>query len=269
VYNYPKRDVYSYIQDGTITIHRADITSFDSHTINLSNGSIPADLLITATGFSAQPAIKFSPESIHSSLGLPSTTLDASQEKMWSQLTSEAESRIQAVFPRLIKGPFTSPKSEIVQPFHSEPDPNARYTPWRLYRSIAPPGPTAAGQHDLAFVGMFSNISNTVRLELQCLWAHAYLTNSLTIQPPSADEVYRETALWSRYWQLRAPYGHGRYYPDANFDQIPCFDMWMLDLGLKAMRKKNWLQELFAPYTQEDYRGVVAEWLASQKLKAA
>ena len=264
VYNYPKdNDLNHYIRSGAVTIHRADITSFSSHHIHLStNDSVPADVLVTATGFSAQPAITFSPSTSHLDLGVPSTELTPDQEKFWAQLTAAADSRIERIFPRLVHGPFRSPKSDVVKPFHSTPDANASFTPWRLYRSMAPPGSIANGRHDLVFIGMFHNISNFVRLELQCLWAWAYLDGALNENLPQGDAVFEETALWSRYWQLRAPYGHGRYYPDAVFDQLPCYDLWLRDLGLKTMRKGWWWKELFAPYTHEDYRDVVKEWMA-------
>jgi hypothetical protein len=267
VYNYPKEsDLYRYIKEGKVTIHRADIVGFEDHALKLSSGAtVPSDALVTATGFSAQPAIKFSPASMHSELGLPSTELSAEQDKLWAQLTAQADHKIEAVFPRLVKGPFRSPKSDIVQPFNAQDDPNARFTPWRLYRSMAPPGLTAEGKRDLVFLGMFSNISNTVRLELQCLWAYAYLMGGLEKVLPKGQDVWSETALWARYWQLRAPYGHGRYYPDAVFDQVPCFDLWLTDLGLKTKRKGSWWKELFDSYTQADYRGVVREWLALRR----
>ena len=187
---------------------------------------------------------------------------------------------------------------------------------------MAPPGPTADGLHDLIFLGMLLHLSNTVKLEIQCLWAWAYLTgqlaslkevqagdttkqhhlhssSSITTRSmtskettpllekslsnndpaleklsPAAKEIYRETALWTRYWHLRAPYGHGRYHPDAVFDQVPLWDLWMKDLGLRTWRKggsnengwgwnpKNWFRELFEPYTIVDYRGIVSEWLS-------
>lgn len=110
---------------------------------------------------------------------------------------------------------------------------------------------------------MLSNITNTTRLELQCLWALAYLTHHLDAQVPhgqDAKDVFRETALWQRYTQHRAPYGHGKSYPDLVFDQLPYWDMLLNDLGLETRRKGGW-RELFSPYTYEDYRGIVEEWI--------
>ena len=73
----------------------------------------------------------------------------------------------------------------------------------------------------------------------------------------------------SRYAKHRAPYGHGRFFPDLVFDQVPYFDMLMRDLGLRTWRKKGWgkwCKELFGAYRQEEYRGVVGEWLSKEGL---
>jgi hypothetical protein len=116
---------------------------------------------------------------------------------------------------------------------------------------------------------MFSNIANTIRLEIQCLWAVAYLNNKL----PSidggggtAEDVFAETALSQRYAQHRAPYGHGRLYPDLVFDQLPYWDVLLHDLGLKTKRKGSTMKELFEAYTQADYQGIVNEWMAKSRV---
>jgi len=141
----------------------------------------------------------------------------------------------------------------------------ATYTPWRLYRCMAPPGLTAAGDRSLIFLGMFSNIANTIRLEIQCLWALAYLEGK-GIPGVQKDiengHVMDSTAEFQRWTQHRAPYGHGRFYPDLNFDQLPYWDVLLNDLGLPVQRKANRFKELFEPYTQSDYKDIVAEWLA-------
>jgi cation diffusion facilitator CzcD-associated flavoprotein CzcO len=263
VYSYPGDEVYEALKEGRVTVYRADIVGFEDKVIELSDGKkVPVDVLVTATGFSAQPAIKFSPSSMHSDLGLPSTELSVEQDKLWAQLEAKADEKIGQVYPRLTKGPFKSPKSDVVQPFNNEPDPNANFTPWRLYRSMAPPGLTVDGKRDLVFIGMFHNVSNFTRIELQCLWAYAYLKGALDEVLPQGQKMYEETALWTRFWQLRAPYGHGRFFADAVFDQVPTFDLWLRDLGLRTRRKASWWKELTQAYTVQDYKDIVQEWLA-------
>jgi hypothetical protein len=144
------------------------------------------------------------------------------------------------------------------------PDSDLHYTPYRFYRSIAPPLLTTQRDRSIAFIGYVSNIAGTTRLEIQCLWAYAYLTNQLEID---TSKVFEETALMTRYCHFRAPYGHGRWYPDLNFDQLPFFDLLLKDLGLRTWRKANVLRELFEPYGWEDYRGLVGEWLELQRKK--
>jgi len=228
-------------------------------TINFSSGkSVQADALVTATGFSAKPTLQFSPGTIHSDLGIPSTSLTQSQSDFWEDLNQKADLTIAASFPRLVAGPFKSPSSSTLLPYNPGLDPEMNYTPFRLYRAIAPPGLTAQGDHSLVFISMFSNLANTPRCELQCLWAYAYLNHKLEIE---ASEVFQEAALMTRYAKYRAPYGHGRFFPDLVFDQVPYFDMLLQDLKLKYWRKGNVLAELFAPYRGSDYKGVIQEWL--------
>jgi hypothetical protein len=245
-------------------VHREDISHLSNRTINFASGfSVAADALITATGFSAKPTLQFKPDMIHCELGVPSTRFTQTQQSFWHELDMAADATIAASFPRLVEGPFKSPSSNVVQPFNPGVNPELNYTPFRLYRAMAPPGPTQQGDNSLVFISMFSNLANTPRIELQCLWAYAYLNNKLAID---RAKVYEEAALMSRYAKHRAPYGHGRFYPDLVFDQVPYFDMLLQDLKLKYWRKGNIFSELFAPYTGRDYEGIVQEWLRANPM---
>lgn len=261
------------VKSGQVRVHREDISHLsegqitfkscsDPNTAAAGKGtSIQVDALITATGFSAKPTVTFTPTSTHSDLGIPSTTFTQSQHEFWSTLDRTADEKLAQTFPRLVSGPFVSPSSNTVQPYNPGIDPETNYTPFRLYRGIAPPGPTAKGTHDLVFIGMFSNLANTPRCELQCLWAYAYLNGHLPIAP---DTVYDEAALMSRFARFRAPFGHGRFFPDLVFDQVPYMDTLLQDLRLKYWRKPTFVRELFEPYRAKDYEGVVKEWLATK-----
>ena len=45
------------------------------------------------------------------------------------------------------------------------------------------------------------------------------------------------------------------------FDSLPYVDLLLKDLGLSYHRKGGWgWRELFVPYDQGDYRGLVTEW---------
>ncbi|KIW11667.1 hypothetical protein PV08_10969 [Exophiala spinifera] len=285
VYNFEK-DIYEMIKSGQVRVHREDISHLSEGHITFTSSSSPSsssdpdpgpaaaseahsiqvDALITATGFSAKPTVTFTPTSTHSDLGIPSTTFTRGQHEFWSTLDGAADEKLSRAFPRLVSGPFASPSSDTVKPYNAGIDPETNYTPFRLYRGIAPPGPTANGTRDLVFIGMFSNLANTPRCELQCLWAYAYLSGSLAIDP---DAVYDEAALMSRFARFRAPFGHGRFFPDLVFDQVPYMDTLLRDLGLKYWRKPSFVRELFEPYRAADYEGVVKEWLATKPGRCA
>jgi len=110
---------------------------------------------------------------------------------------------------------------------------------------------------------MASGVANTVRTELQCLWALAYFEGKITSLSSSGEEkdVYEQTALFQRWARHRAPYGHGRFYPDLVMDQVPYWDMLMRDLGLENRRKGGGFRELFGAYGGGDYKGAVGEWI--------
>ncbi|KIW43913.1 uncharacterized protein PV06_04963 [Exophiala oligosperma] len=279
VYNFEK-DIYEMVKSGQVRVHREDIDHLSKGHITFKPSSstdprdppgtgsrtsdpsiIQVDAVITATGFSAKPTVTFSPTSTHSDLGIPSTTFTRSQHDFWASLDRAADEKLSVMFPRLTSGPFMSPSSNTVQPYNPGADAEVKYTPFRLYRGIAPPGPTADGKHDLVFIGMFSNLANTPRMELQCLWGYAYLNGHFESKI-DRDTVYDESALMSRFSKFRAPFGHGRFFPDLVFDQVPYMDTLLRDLGLKYWRKPGWLRELFEPYRAKDYRGVVKEWLS-------
>ena len=264
VYTYSP-DLFDFIRSGQVRVHREDIEILAPHNILLSNGTnLRADALITATGFSAKPTFEFSPPSLHSDLGVPTTHYSQAQKDFWNHLNHKAELTIVSKFPRLLIGPFKGPASTVVQPYNPGVDPELQYTPYRLYHGIAPPGLATQGDRSLVFIGMISNLANTVRLELQCLWAYAYLNDKMAID---RDAIFDETALMARYCRYRAPFGHGRFFPDIVFDQVPYFDMLVRDLGLRFWRKSNIFSELFAPYGQSDYKGIVQEWLKARERK--
>jgi len=49
-------------------------------------------------------------------------------------------------------------------------------------------------------------------------------------------------------------------------DSLPYVDLLLKDLGLSRHRKGGWgWRELFVPYDQGDYRGLVAEWIKNIK----
>ncbi|KAK0706233.1 hypothetical protein B0T26DRAFT_656103 [Lasiosphaeria miniovina] len=261
-------DFLDLVSSGRVRIHRADISHVSHRTIHLvaeernTAADAGVDALVAATGYSSKPSISFSPATLLGDLGVPTTTLDTEQAAFWAKLDAEADDTIRRQFPQLIPGPGRSAVQRST-------------TPWRLYRGIAPPNLAAAGDRSLVFVGIFSNIANTMRLEVQSLWAAAYLSGKIahldddddddgSQEEQKKDRIYAATALAQRWAMYRAPLGHGAAYPDLVFDQLPYFDLLLHDLGLETRRKPTALRELFEAYSQDDYRGIVDEWLAKQ-----
>lgn len=261
-----EKHIYDFLKSGQVRVHRQDISHLSERTVNFSNGdSIHADALITATGFSGKPTLQFVPESTHSELGIPSRSLTQEQHDFWDRLNQQADATISKNFPRLLVGPHKSPSSNVplsVKPYDPKLYPELDYTPFRLYRAIAPPGLTQEGDNSLVFISMFSNLANTARCEIQCLWAYAYLNDKIDLDKST---VFEEAALTNRYVRHRAPYGHGRFIPDLVFDQLPYFDTLLNDLKLRFWRKGNVFSEVFAPYTAADYKSIIQEWLGKNE----
>ncbi|TLS27585.1 hypothetical protein PpBr36_04169 [Pyricularia pennisetigena] len=286
--------IHKFVDSGQIRVHRDDVSHLSDHKVHLSRGQeLQVDAIIAATGYWAKPAINFTPESTHSGLGVPSISLSQSQQLHWRRLDAASDAKLGARFPELIKGPQDK-KSKSSSPGRwskssngsssssSKKAPAARpalyklgsadhgipYSPWRLYRGIAPPGLAATGDRSLAFVGIHNNLSNLTRLEVQSLWAASYLLGhalddpNLDGSPRSAKAIFEDAALLQRWSQRRAPLGHGRSFPDMVFDQLPYWDLLLHDLGLPTARKGSLWRELFEPYTQQDYSGLVEEYLA-------
>ncbi|KAL8825907.1 MAG: hypothetical protein Q9191_004131 [Dirinaria sp. TL-2023a] len=283
ILNYPT-NIHDYIKDGQVNIIRQDIRCLDkSHSILFHDETtLEVDALVCCTGWQVPTNIKFLPESIHSDLGIPSVTCSNSQQKMWSQLDERADLEILTRFPYLVSGPQPLPSPDSVNMDGTGATPPR----WRLWRGIAPPG---LEDRSIVFLGMMSVIQNALRAEITSLWAYAYLNNRLDntvsisrtcadveqsssysgeLQNVSAslDMMLYDTALFNRFGRWRYPMGYGAQFPDFVFDCIPYFDLLLRDLGLKSWRKGwGWLGELFGGgYGQEDYRGLVDEWVAKQ-----
>ena len=265
ILNYPT-SFHDLIKSGKVRIYRQNVSHLSHQEVHLEDRtSLDVQALVTATGYSLAPSVKFLPEDTHADLGIPSRCLSGAQLDSWADLDEEADARVLEECPSLASGPGTSSSlSSIPSNPQSRMSPkkitdvDQPYSPYRLYRSIAPPGLTVRGDRSIVFIGYFGNIAATARLEITSLWAYAYLSGKLKID---TSTVYKETALFTRWNHWRSPYGHGRLYPDIVFDQNPFFDMLLQDLGLPYWRKSNILSELFESYSQVDYKGLTQEWL--------
>lgn len=250
IHNYAS-DHHELIRSGKVELHHKDIANLSSGgTVAFDDGSTRhTDAVVAITGWQLDPAIKYKPDGIDASLGIPSRSYRKSELEFWSHLDGEADEEILRQFPRLAD----PPKRKL--PF------TQTITPFRMYRGIAPPGLTAEGDRSLAFLKMVHCTSNVVLAETQALWAFAYLNNKLDIDE---QDVYRQTALSSRFGKHRYPWGFSQWYPEFVYDAVPYADMLLTDLGLQKHRKSSWWKERFEGYTIHDYKGLIDEWRATQ-----
>ena len=297
ILNYPT-NIQNYITNGQVNIMRRDIRCLEKATgiVFRDGNTLEVDAVVCCTGWQVPPNIKFLPESIHSDLGIPSTALSDSEQDMWSKLDQRADLEILNRFPYLASGPrplptqLSAPGDSTIR--HSDSSKvdrlGANVPRWRLWRGMAPPG---LADRSIVFLGMLLNLQTAVRSEISSLWAYAYLYNRLDNMDlistalseakessPSSNDICRkerqgspdsvlyDTALFNRFGRWRYPMGYGAQFPDFVFDGIPYLDLLLRDLGLRSWRKGwGWLGELFGgSYGQEDYRGLVQEWLAKE-----
>jgi len=283
ILNYPT-NINEFIKDGQVKVFRKDVECLDKNSrINFGDGTaVKVDALVCCMGWQTSPDIRFLPESLHSALGIPSTTYTKTEKEVWDRLDQRADIEILSRFPYLASGPKAKPRLPEIP---EEPLPSAvasnhlqadrlEIPPWRLWRGIAPP---ALQDRTIVFLGMVMNLQTALRSEISSLWAYAYLNDKLSKAPVSIstsppphnqdDSIQYDTALFNRFGRWRYPMGYGARFPDFIFDGIPYFDLLLSDLGLRGWRKGwGWLGELFGgSYAQEDYRGLVDEWLRKQQ----
>ncbi|KXT12914.1 hypothetical protein AC579_10457 [Pseudocercospora musae] len=248
IHNYPT-DIHDFVRSGQVTVKHKDVDSLSSGgTVNFADRtSQKTDVLVQITGWQLIPTIRWKPEGIDASVGVPSQTYSRGELDFWSDLDKRADSQILGQFPRLANAPKN--KLPYTQPV----------TPFRLYRGIAAPGLTAHGDRSLAFVKMVHCTSNIIVAETQSLWLYAYMNHKLNIDE---RDVYWQTALSSRFGAWRYPWGFSKWWPEFVYDTIPYADMLLTDLGLRKHRKSSWLKERFEGYTIHDYKGINGEWRA-------
>ncbi|KAI9671269.1 MAG: hypothetical protein M1829_004676 [Trizodia sp. TS-e1964] len=265
ILNYPT-DIYEYVRSGQITVHRNDPDHISKGKFHFKDGtSVPTDAVISSTGWRFDLPFKFGPTNIEASLGIPTTYLDRTESEARKQLDDRADVEVFTRFPELLKSPAHRLRGGLSSDPYAQGKPAKKaeiYTPWRLFRAMAPPGLLLSGDRSLIFLGFNMTTTKTLNSELQALWAYAYLNHKLAID---TKNVAWQTALATRWNKWRYPYGHGDRYPDFVFDALPYYDLLMRDLGLKWNRKGSLWRELFHGYFHTDYKGIVQEWMAGQK----
>jgi hypothetical protein len=261
-----------------IHVYRAAVVTLSGKIIHLSTGeSLPCDAAVFATGWVRTQAPIFDP-ALYQELGLPVPVEQQSSDfvKHWSNLDTVSDAKVRSIFPML-----SSPPPEVVKYFskHNQP---ASTTPFRLYRDLIPPTLAAKGDRSLVVLGILLNSNIPIYAEVSSLWGVAYLENlpfarntAKTINDLSAME--ENVSMINAWGQLKAP-AYADAYPEGTGEIQYFTDILMNDLGLRADRKRlaaeregkkrvfglrAWYNEWFKPYQGLDYKGLVAEYLAS------
>lgn len=299
ILNYPT-NIYDFVTSGQVDVLRKDIECLQGeNTIKFTDGeTLETDALVCSMGWGFAPDIEFLPRDQHAEFGIPSTGLTKSQKEMWDRLDARADVEILDRFPMLAEGPRLGDDSLVVRehlplaPVDTTPRTRQEYSPWRLWRGLAPP---LVKERNLVFLGVIVNFQGAIRNHIVGLWAYAYMNGELDSLPrnlsistapktPSSREqlltmheasaekedemstetesLLYETALFNRFGRWRTPYGYGARYPDFVFDSLPFFDLLLQDLGLNGWRK-GWgrIGELFGgSYLPRDYEGLLDEW---------
>ncbi|KAF1964296.1 dimethylaniline monooxygenase (N-oxide forming) [Bimuria novae-zelandiae CBS 107.79] len=246
ILNYPT-DFFDLVKSGAIRVHTGDITRLSGKTIHLSNGTdIKADLLLCATGWKPAPPIKFLPADSELQLSLPHYS------EQPDSLVTKADATILTQLPRLKDQPDTMQFQRDAAIGTKAPN-----QPYRLYRFIVPP--SSLQKRNIAFAGMITCLATSVCAQAQGLWISAYFDGRLD-RLASPDDARWEAVLHSQFTKWRYPLGYGALLPDFAFDAMPYVDMLLKDVGVESRRKGSFVKELFEPYSQKDYAGLIPEW---------
>ena len=185
ILNYPT-DIHDFVTSGQVEIVRKDITCLEMEDgVRFSDGSlVKTDAFVSSTGWKFTPGMDMLPESSLAGWGVPSTKYTPEQMSMWEDLNKQADVEILERFPLLANGPKVAENYLLVNPADiipaaEKPRRREEYTPWRLWRGMAPPSQVNSGKRNLVFLGMVANIQKMVKAEISSLWAYAYLNNQL------------------------------------------------------------------------------------------
>ena len=275
ILNYPT-DFYDLVRSGTVKVHISDIDHLSPHTVHLESEPDPiqTDALICCTGWRYKPHTQFYPEDIEKEIGVP--YYDPIIEDFANDpIAMKADEVILTRFPRLRDQPSPNLHYRPMRPIPATNQTKATENvapnrPYRLYRLIAPP--THRFHNSIVFLGAVLCISTTTNMQIQALWATAYLDGKIqglspSLASPSFPRKSEEELLWdatltSRFGRWRYPTGYGARFPDFVSDTVPYWDLLLGDLGLQSKRKGGGLREVYDPYGPEDFSTIVEEWIA-------
>lgn len=287
ILNYPKY-IDELVRIGPVEVIRKDVKSLEAGNVIRfeDETSDQTDAFVASMGWKWRPSIDFRPKEMHADLGLPSTEYTKTQKEISFKLDGRADAEVFDRFPKLATAPKMDEESLVEQ---EKGRIRQAFTPWRLWRGMAPPSlPTP----DVVFLGVVAQLQGAVRSEISSIWAYAYMNDKLgsvksisksakqlrleqtladengvaVKQIGTVDDIMYDTALFQRWGKWRTPYGLGAGHPDVVLEGIACFDLLLQDLGLRSWRNGwGWAGEVFGgSYGQVDYKGLVGEWEESR-----
>ena len=161
ILNYPT-DLLEYVRNKQVKVHRQDVSHLSDHCVHLADGTkLASDALVASTGWLFGSALDVKDKSLHSELGIPSVHYTEEQKERWATMGEKADAEIFQRWPRLatLKYPLCADLDMKENPLDEIDASLVRqeYEPWRLYRSIVPPGLAARGDRSLAFAGFSMN----------------------------------------------------------------------------------------------------------------
>lgn len=260
---------------GKIKVHIADIEYLSERAVHLSNGeTLSADALVCCTGWKAAPPIRFIPDDLPSTLGLPGAVYEHNSD------TLRADQRVFSLFPDLSKGPDKHIPIPGDREKHWDFEQTQREyasTAYQLYRFLVPTNPAFLRNRTIAFIGAHLSVHAIVLAQVQALWITAFFMDRVTnifvqsLASAKLEDIKNEAVLHAEFERLRHPPeagGSGQRYPDLIFDSIPYVDMLLKDLGMQVHRKPSWYKELFEPHGVRDYRDLTQDWINNHSMRA-
>ncbi|KAL8709772.1 MAG: hypothetical protein Q9220_005558 [cf. Caloplaca sp. 1 TL-2023] len=236
-----------------VHVHRQNISHLSENSITLqprSDGSaqdeksltIPVDVLVYCTGWSAKSTLFPPQEASKLGLSVPLKEADPESQSHWKALESAADPIVLSRFPAL-KQP---PAYRIIEP---------KDTPFRLYKAMAPP---ADDTHSIVFLGKMVVGNNFRTAEAQALWAVAYLNGHIVDLPTQAkmEQEIAETVAWDRRRYLNKGELGTWFY----FDVVDYSDALYEQLGLSSHRQKGLLGNLMEPCFAADLKNLGNEY---------